>query len=129
MNANRDMLEDQMEKYEAQLKSLNSYIKELNDTTAKNGTDRAQFEVDLLEAENNADFYGGEIALLKKELGGLDKSPGTGYGGDTVLPHTVKQGVGSLIFSSISFVAGALFGSKLKSRRSGKETTEKKRES
>ena len=125
MNTNRDMLENQLEKYEAQLKSLNSYIKELNDMTAKNGTDREQFETDLLEAENNADYYEGEIAQVKKELGALDKAPGTGHGAGTVLPHTVKQGVGSLFFSSIGFVAGALLGSKLKSRRSGQDSSEK----
>jgi hypothetical protein len=128
MNANRDLLEDQLEKYETQLKSLNSYIKELNDVTAKNGTDRAQFEEDLLEAENNTSFYEGEIARVKNEIGGLDKAPATGYGGDTVLPRTVKRGVGSLIFSSVGFVAGALFGSKLKSRRSSKDAPEEKRE-
>jgi hypothetical protein len=125
MNANRDMLENQLEKYEAQLKSLKSYIKELNDMTAKYGTDREQFEVDLAEAENDAGYYEGEIARVKKELGGLDKAPGTGGGADTVLPHTAKQGVGSLLFSSIGFVVGALLGSRLKSRRSGQDSSEK----
>ena len=125
MNTNRDMLENQLEKYEAQLKSLNSYIKELNDMTAKNSTGREQFETDLLEAENNADYYEGEIAQVKKELRALDKAPATGHGAGMVLPHTVKQGVGSLLFSSIGFVAGALFGSKLKSRRSGQDSSEK----
>ena len=125
MNTNRDMLENQLEKYEAHLKSLNSYIKELGDMTAKYGTSREQFETDLLEAENDAAYYEGEIARVKKELRGLDKAPGTGHEADRVLPRTVKQGVGSLLFSSIGFVAGALLGSKLKSRRSDQDSSEK----
>lgn len=73
MNA---MLEDQLESYEAQLRSLNSYIKELNDKTAAHGTEKAHFEVDLMEAEHNIKYYEGEIArireLIEKESGGAN---------------------------------------------------------
>jgi prefoldin subunit 5 len=122
MNVSRDMLEDQLQDYEAQLKSLKSYLKELTDMTARHGTDKAQFETDLLETEHNIKYYGGEVARLKNEIRSLEKSSGAvGSVATAMLPQTVKQGVGSLILSTISFGVGALLGSKLKSRRGDKE--------
>jgi hypothetical protein len=121
MKANREILETELEKYESQLKGFKSYIKELNDMTAKLGTDREQFEQDLIEAENNVTFYEGEVQRVKKELG---KYGGTGYekgAPDAVLPRTVKQGIGSFLFSSVSFVAGAILGSKMKAKRTGQD--------
>ncbi|HEY0322657.1 MAG TPA: hypothetical protein VGC66_17010 [Pyrinomonadaceae bacterium] len=128
MNSNRELLEDQLKKHEALLKGFNAYIKELKDTTAKLGTDKQHFEGELFEAENNAKYYEDEIARLKKELPESDKAPGVQAAADTILPQTVKQGVGSLIFSSISFLAGAVLGSKMKSRRGGKDAREEKRD-
>jgi|ERR1044071_1023471 hypothetical protein len=125
MNVNRDMLEDQLQDYETQLKCLKSYLKELNDMTAKHGTDREHFESDLFEAEHNIKYYGGEIARLKKEIRALEKASGTGGGGPaTMLPQTVKQGVGLLILSALSFGVGALLGSTLNSRQGGKDSSE-----
>ena len=121
MSANREMLEDHLEKYEAQLRSLNSYIKELNDKTAEHGTDKEHFEVDLREAEHNVQYYENEITRIKSEIGRPGQTQDTKNGADTVLPRTAKQGIGALIVSSISFLAGALVGSKLKSRRPGKD--------
>ena len=126
MNDNREILEDHLEKYEAQLQSLNSYIKELKSMTAKHGTDKAQFEMDLLEAENNVNFYEGEIAWLKKEVGKSGKGSRPRNVTDSVLPRTAKQGIGSFVLSSIGFVFGALLGSKLKARRGGKDAPEGK---
>jgi septal ring factor EnvC (AmiA/AmiB activator) len=123
MNVSRDMLEDQLQNDETQLKSLKSYLKELNDMTAKHGTDRAQFEQDLLEVENNIKYYGGEVARVKNELQSLEKTKGVvASTAATMLPQTVKQGVGSLILSTISFGVGALLGSKLKSKRGDKDS-------
>lgn len=116
MKPNREMLEDQLETYEEQFRSFTSYLKELKDTTAKLGTDSSQFEEDLMEVENNVKYYGGEVARLKTEIGKLDKAPLARTTVDTVLPHTLKQGMGSLLLSSISFVAGMLLGSMLKDR-------------
>jgi chromosome segregation ATPase len=127
MNSNRDILEDQLQRYEAQLKGFNSYVKELKDKTAELGTDKEQFETDLLEAEYNVSYYEDEMARVKKELGASDKAPRLQASADAILPQTVKQGVGSLIFSSISFVAGAIIGSTLMSRRGGKDAREEKR--
>lgn len=126
MNVSRDALEDHLQDYETQLKSLKSYLKELNDMTAKHGTDRAQFEEDLFEAEHNIKYYGGEMARLKNEIRALEKASGAGGGGGaaTMLPQTLKQGVGSLILSVISFGVGALLGSKLNSWRGGKDSRE-----
>ena len=121
MDENREMLEDHLERYEAQLRSLNSFLKELKDKTAEHGTDKAHFEEDLIEAEHNVTFYEGEIARLKKELGGSYKGAGTRTVPDSVLPRTAKQGVGSFVISAISFVSGALLGSKLKARRDSKD--------
>jgi chromosome segregation ATPase len=124
MNVSRDTLEDQLQNYEMQLKSLKSYLKELNDMTAKHGTDRAQFETDLFEAEYNATYYEGETARLKAELQTMEKAQGAGKGAATMLPQTVKQGAVSLILSTISFGVGVLLGSKLKSRRGDKDAAE-----
>lgn len=130
MKPNREMLEDQLETYEAQLSSLSSYLKELKDTTAKLGTDSAQFEEDLMEVENDVKYYGGEVARVKTELGKLDKAaPPARNAVDTVLPHTLKQGMGSLLLSSISFAAGMLLGSMLNDRRNSKDAPERNRES
>jgi hypothetical protein len=126
MNVNSDTLEDQLQDYEEQLQSLNSYIKALNDQAAKHGTDKAIYEEDLMEAEHNVKYYEGEIARLKKEIGEAGKGGGGygggGYGGGkVVLPPKVKQGLVPVIISSISFLAGTLLGSKLKSRRGDKD--------
>jgi hypothetical protein len=124
MSVSRDTLEDQLQNYEMQLKCLKSYLKELNHMTTKHGTDKEHFEQDLIEAEHNIKYYGGEIARVKDELRALGKGSGTGGGGggaSAMLPQTVKQGVGSLILSTISFGVGTLLGSKLKSRRGGKD--------
>lgn len=124
MNVSRDMLEDQLQHYETQLKSLKSYLKELNDVCAKHGTGREHFESDLFEAEHNIKYYAGEIARLKHEIRALEKALGSGGGGGAtaMLPQTMKQGIGSLILSAISFGVGALLGSKLNSRRGGKDS-------
>ncbi len=126
MNVSRDTLEDQLQDYETQLKCLKSYLKELNDMAAKHGTGREQFESDLFEAEHNIKYYGGEIARLKNEIRALEKASGTGGGGavTTMLPQTMKQGLGFLILSALSFGVGALLGSTLSSRRGGKDSSE-----
>ncbi|MBC8030580.1 MAG: hypothetical protein H7Z16_10755 [Pyrinomonadaceae bacterium] len=101
-------LEGQLHEYSAQLKSLKSYLKELSDTCAHCGTDRALFERDLLEAEHNVQYYEGEIARLKEEI----------EGSNVVKPGSLaKPGLLSLVLTPISFLAGALLGSKLKSRK------------
>lgn len=105
------ILEDQLEDYSAQLKSLNSYITELKSTTAKHGTDPPQFEDDLREADHNLQYYQGEIARLKKELESNPAKPGI----------IAKPGVLSLVLSPISFLVGALLGSRLKTRRDSRD--------
>jgi hypothetical protein len=74
----------------------------------------------LFEAQHNAEHYEEEIARIRQELG---KSPGGPPRGQTgagaVLPQTAKQGLGALVISAASFLAGAILGSKVKSRRSG----------
>ena len=69
MSDNRETLEDQLEKYEAQLRGLNSYIKELNDRTAEHGTDREHFEGDLVGAQHNINYYQGEVARIRELIG------------------------------------------------------------
>jgi septal ring factor EnvC (AmiA/AmiB activator) len=121
MKDNRAMLEGQLERYETQLRSTSSFLKELNARMAEHGTDKAQVEEDLIEAENNAKYYESEIARVKKELGGAGQAPTARKAVDSVLPRTTKQGLGSLIISTISFAAGTLFGSKMKARQTGKD--------
>ena len=121
MKASREMLEQQLEKHEEKLRGFRSYIEELNDMTAKFGTPREQFEEDSMEARQNIKYYEGEIARVKQEIEELPEAGRPQTGADAILPQTVKQGIGSLILSSISFVAGALIGSRLKSRRSSED--------
>jgi chromosome segregation ATPase len=116
MKPNRELLEDQLEEHEEQLRELTSYLKELKNKTAELGTDSSQFEEDLTETENDVKYYEGEVARLQTELGRLGKAAPARTAVDTVLPHTLKQGMGSLLLSSISFAAGMLLGSMLKDR-------------
>lgn len=116
MKSSSDIHEELSAKYERELAGLKSYIKELKDRTAEHGTPAEHFDEDLLEAEHNTKYYEDEIARIKKESGGGGRAEC-----DTILPRTAKQGIGSLIISSISFVAGAILGSRLKSRRGEKD--------
>ncbi|HEV7473095.1 MAG TPA: hypothetical protein VGN90_03535 [Pyrinomonadaceae bacterium] len=115
MKTNREVLEDRLEDDEEQLKGLKSFVTELKAMTAKNGTDEAQFEEDLREAEHNIKFYDGEITRVKKEIADSPKDKPHRPGG-TYEPKSPKPGISSIIFSSIGFVAGTLFGSILGSR-------------
>jgi hypothetical protein len=118
----KETLEDELEDYEDKLKGSTSFLQELKTTTTKLATEPAQYEEDQHEAEHNIKFYEAEIARLKKEVGEPGKpappkpEPGKPVLGG-VLPQTPRQGIGSVIFSSIGFVVGALLGSRLKSRK------------
>ena len=122
MQSIKETLEDELEDYEDKLKGCSSFLQELKTTTNKLGTEPAQYEEDQHETEHNIKFYEGEIARLKAEVGEPVKpappppeQAKPGLGG--VLPQTSRQGIGSVIFSSIGFVFGALLGSRLKSRK------------
>jgi hypothetical protein len=116
MKVDRQILEQQLIAYEERSARLHSYLQALKETTAKHGTEEVHFHDDFVEAENDAHYYDGEIARLKKELAQSTPQIVAGAVG-SVLPQTSKQGLGSIIFSSISFLAGALLGSKLTSRK------------
>ncbi len=120
MKLSREMLEDHLEKYEGQLRGLKSYVRELKDMTARHETESEHFESDLLEAEHNVKYYEGEIARIKKEIGGYGKEGRPKTTTDSILPRTAKQGIGSFVISSVSFITGALVASKLKSRSKDK---------
>jgi hypothetical protein len=122
MSASREILESHLEDYQQKLKSLNSYIRELNARTAEYGTDKTHFEGDLLEAEHNIAYYESEVARLKGELrggGGGGRAPEGGAEEErgilgSVLPQALmNQSVGTLVLSSICFAAGVLVGSRL----------------
>ena len=117
MKASHEMLEDQLENYQESLGELGSYVKELKTMTARYGTDKQHFEDDLREAQHNISFYEAEIARLKKEIG-EPKRPGPTQ--PRVGP--TKPGITSLIFSSIGFIAGTLFGSTLRSRKGNEDS-------
>jgi len=124
MKTNRAILEEQLESCEDKLKGFGSYVEELKTVTAKHGTPKEQYESDLIEAAHNIGFYESEIARIKKEMGTVPKvgpvgKVGTGLG--TLLPQTRNQGIGAAILSSISFVVGALLGSRLKSKKSSND--------
>jgi hypothetical protein len=126
MKDNREIMEDHLENCETQLRNSQAYLAELKNMTAKHGTDKAQFEEDLLEAETNVKYYEGEIAQLKQVVGKSDKGAGTRTVPDSVLPRTAKQGIGSFVLSTISFISGAVLGSKLKARQGSKDAPEGK---
>ena len=123
MKTNREMLQAHLEMHEEQLRSLSSYLTELKNTASKLGTDSTQFEEDLMETESNIKYYGSEVARIKTELAKLEKAAPAPLRAavDTVLPHTLKQGIGSLLLASISFAAGMLLGSMLKDRRDSRD--------
>jgi hypothetical protein len=122
MKSSRDIHGELLSKYERELAGLKTYIKELTDRAAEYGTEREHFEQDLLEAEHNVKYYEDEIARIKAAGGAAGAGAGGGQtAGDTILPRTAKQGIGSLLVSVISFAAGALFGSKVRSRKGGKD--------
>src|SRR5215213_8149120 len=110
MKAKRDVLEDQLQEYEQQVRGLKAYVKELTDQAARHGTEKSEYEMDVIEAEHNVKFYEAEIARIRKELGGV-RSPHAG----TILPRTARQGIGSFVFTAIGFVTGVFLGSQLKS--------------
>jgi hypothetical protein len=122
MKVKRDVLEGQLQVYERQVKELNSYIRELTDQAAKHGTEKSEYEMDLIEAEHNIKFYDGEIARIRKELGGGSRGASPQAG--TILPRTARQGIGSFVFTAIGFIAGVFLGSQRKSeskdRREGR---------
>lgn len=122
MKATKEILEDELENYEEELKGLSSFLQELKTTTAKLATDPEQYEEDLWTAEHNIKFYQGEISRIKKELGESPKPEPPKSGPGSILPQTKQQGIAPLIFSSIGFVIGALFGSRLKSRQQDKDS-------
>ena len=57
MKADREILEDMLERNERELQGLRSYLAELKKRTEEHGTDSAHFEEDLLEAEHNISYY------------------------------------------------------------------------
>lgn len=103
MKVTRQMLEGQLENNEQKLKGLRSSLTELNAMTANHATDKEHFQQDLMEAEHNISFYEGEVARLKQEIGKLPKEGRPTA--DNILPHTAKQGIGPLLFSSIGLQA------------------------
>ena len=127
MKPDRATLERQLHTNEQKLNGLKSYLKELNAMCAKHGTEKELCGNDLMEAEHNITYYESQVARIKQELGKLPKKSSYQTGSDSILPQTPKQGIGSLIFSSIGFVAGAILGSKVKSRGQSKSSANEKR--
>ena len=115
MKANRDVLEDELQDYEQQVRELESFIKELTDQVDRHGTEKSEYELDLIEAKHNVKYYEAEIERVRKELGGGSPGGGRQHAG-TILPRTARQGVGSFAFMAIGFIAGAVLGSTLKSK-------------
>ncbi len=77
MKVDQEKLEEKLKGYEAQLREVNSYIKELKDKTAEHGTEKEHFEGDLMEAEHNIKYCEGEIALIKELI--EKETNGTAY--------------------------------------------------
>jgi hypothetical protein len=117
MDTTREMLEEQLETSERKLQETSSFIKELKARTAEYGTDKDHYTEDLMEAEHNVKYYESEITRLKDEIGGAPQGTGGQAAADNILPQTMKQGLGSFMIASLSFVGGVLLGANMKSRR------------
>ena len=116
MKASREILEDRLKGRQDELNSLRSYVTELKAMTARYGTDPAQFEDDVREAEHNITYYEAQCTGLESEIATCASSKPTQTGGSRA-PQSLRPGISSVIFSSIGFVAGALLGSRVKSRK------------
>ena len=77
MKPHHETTEEQLQDFERELRSLNSYVKELKAKTAEHGTACEHFEGDLMEAEHNIKFYEAEIARIKGQIG--EESGGVVY--------------------------------------------------
>jgi chromosome segregation ATPase len=115
MDTKREMLEEQLEDFEVQHRGLHAYIKELKEMVAKHGTDSSQFADDLMEAEHNVKYFHDEIARVKQELANCGEPRKEGEA-ECGLSPTARQGITSAAIAAVSFAAGALVGSKFKSR-------------
>lgn len=122
MNTDPGLLQEQLDEYQTQLKGLKSYLRELNEVVSKNGTEKDQYETDVLEAENNVQYYEAEIEHIEQELKGAARPQSVRAAAVGMLPQTATQGAGTLLFSSLTFLAGLLIGSRLLSGRRGKES-------
>lgn len=117
MEDSREIMEEQLETTEQKLRETTSFLKELKARTAEYGTDEEHYGHDMVEAEHNVKYYESEVARIKKALGSSSQGTGGQAGASALLPQTMKQGIGSFIIASLSFVGGALLGANLKSRR------------
>jgi hypothetical protein len=116
MKASREILEDRLKSQQDQVSSLRSYVNELKALTARHGTDPAQFEDDLREAEHNIIYYEAQCTGLENEIAASAGSKPT-QTGRSPAPPSSRPGLSSVIFSSIGFIAGALVGSRVKPRK------------
>jgi uncharacterized protein YegP (UPF0339 family) len=68
----RDILKGQRAKFEERVRGLKSYVKELTETAAKNGTDEALITDDLTKAKGDLEFYAAQTVQIAEALGDAD---------------------------------------------------------
>ena len=81
---------------------------------------KGQGRARLTKARHNVKYYESEVERIRKELAESDK---TDAAPDE--PYTIpllKQGIGALILTAVSFVAGAILASRLSSGPDSKDT-------
>ena len=122
MKPTRELLENHADDCETQLVRLKAFVHELEEMSARHGTDESQLE-DLTEARHNISYYEAELERARAEMGG---GGGGGFESvprrptqDSILPRTPKQGAGALILASIGVIAGLIIGHQLTSRGGG----------
>jgi uncharacterized protein YegP (UPF0339 family) len=69
MNEQRAMLETQKAHHEDRLRGLKSYVHELTEMCAKNGTDESAVHADLTKAKCDIEFHEGQCASIADALG------------------------------------------------------------
>jgi uncharacterized protein YegP (UPF0339 family) len=72
MTDHRDILKGQRAKFEERARGLKSYVKELTEMAARNGTDEALIAEDLTKAKGDLEFYEGQVEHCAEALGDAD---------------------------------------------------------
>lgn len=117
MRTSRELLENQLERYENELNETKAYVKELKSTAAApGGVDEEHFAQHLSEAEHNINYYEGGIKRVKDELRNYSSSGEPRRGLAAILPELPTEGTGAVILLGIGVAVGILIGSAMSGR-------------
>lgn len=112
MRTQRELLTEARERYAAKLEGLRAYIEALTGRVEAHDPEEAHFRDDLMRARHDAQFYADRIAWVDERLaaGELEPLPMA----DAGTRPAAEPGTVSLAWVPLAFLAGALFGSRLR---------------